>query len=95
MVWPNAFREVIHGLFTFSFLSLLAVHLLHGRRFTLYEVYYVYFWCILDKVLIIFPQKFLRIFFKFVSRYFQKWSQLIFIKFKKFCHSFLEISLKS
>ncbi len=27
------FREVIHGLFTFSFLSLLAVHLPHGRRF--------------------------------------------------------------
>ncbi len=25
-------QEVIHGLFTFSFLSLLAVHLLHGRR---------------------------------------------------------------
>ncbi len=25
------FRDVIHGLFTFSFLSLLVVHLLHGR----------------------------------------------------------------
>ncbi len=26
------FREVTHALFTFSFLSLLAVHELHGRR---------------------------------------------------------------
>ncbi len=29
------FREVTHGLFTFSFLSLLAVHELHGRRLEL------------------------------------------------------------